>query len=164
MNLFRAKDPWDVHVQMLCNEHKITRVVKPGRGHAKVADRRIQHPPLDEEMAYLVALHEVGHVLVGLQGTRLEREALAWKFALDNALAPPHYSTRQRICACLVRYIHRAQHNGWKLPAKGDLFWDLMRWWVPLSVDGSGIEPDDSEEDTETDQSQDDAVAGDTAK
>jgi hypothetical protein len=119
----------DAHIQSLCDELEIERIVRRGRGHAKTKHRRITHPPITEEMAYFVALHEIGHIVIGLSGTRLEREALAWRYALDKTIISPHYSTRQRICACLVRYLHRAQVNKWKLPERGDLFWDLLRWW-----------------------------------
>lgn len=123
----------DQHVQQLCKTHGITRIVKPGRGRARVESRVIRHPPIREQMNYFVALHEVGHVVNGLGGTRLEREALAWKYALDEAVIEPHFSIRQRICACLVRYLYRAQTAGWKLPEKGDLYWDLLVWWSPSS-------------------------------
>jgi hypothetical protein len=119
------------HINLLCKEHGITRVIRPGRGHAKVEKRWIQHPPIREEMAYFVALHEIGHIMVGLQDSRLQREAAAWAWALENSIVRPHYSTRQRITALLVRYIARAQANGWKIPADGELFWRLLAWWVP---------------------------------
>lgn len=80
-------------------------------------------------MTYFVALHEVGHILVGLSGTRLEREAACWRYALDVALIEPHFSIRQRICACLVRYLHRAKQNGWEIPKPGSDYWKLWRWW-----------------------------------
>lgn len=122
----------DRHIAALCKEHGITRTVAPGRGRAQVAERRIKHPPiaLSDPMTYFVALHEVGHILVGLSGTRLEREAACWRYALDVALIMPHFSIRQRICACLVRYLWRAQRRGWKIPAPGDDYWNLIEWWL----------------------------------
>lgn len=84
-------------------------------------------------MAYFVALHEIGHVLIGLEGTRLEREAAAWDWALQHALVRPHYSTRQRICACLVRYLSRAQARGWKIPPAEHRYWTLLSWWRTAS-------------------------------
>lgn len=80
-------------------------------------------------MTYFVALHEVGHIIVGLEGTRLEREAACWRYALDTALIEPHFSIRQRICACLVRYLWRAHQRGWQIPGKGADYWRLMCWW-----------------------------------
>jgi hypothetical protein len=121
------------HVAILCREHGIRRTVAEGRGRASVGERHIQHPPIRTEMAYFVALHEIGHIFVGLEGTRLEREAAAWDWALRAALVKPHYSTRQRICACLIRYLARAQERGWKTPAPDSRYWTLMRWWQPAA-------------------------------
>lgn len=81
-------------------------------------------------MAYFVALHEIGHVLVGMCDTRLEREAAAWEWALTHALVRPHYSTRQRICACLVRYVARAKSRGWRIPDATSSYWSLLAWWI----------------------------------
>lgn len=127
----------DRHVAALCKEHGIKRVIAPGRGHARVRAREIQHPKItcQDLMTYFVALHEVGHVLVGLSGTRLEREAACWRYALDVALIEPHFSIRQRICACLVRYLHRANQNGWEIPAPGSDYWRLWQWWNPPRSD-----------------------------
>lgn len=126
----RARD-LDRHVAKLCKELNIQRTVAPGRGRARVPLRAIKHPPitLQDPMTYFVALHEVGHIIVGLEGTRLEREAACWRYALDNALIEPHFSIRQRICACLVRYLWRAQQRGWKVPEPGADYWRLMCWW-----------------------------------
>lgn len=128
----RSRD-LDRHVKQLCKELSIARVVVPGRGRARVRERVIQHPPitLSDPMTYFVALHEIGHIQVGLSGTRLEREAACWRYALDVALFEPHFSIRQRICACLVRYLHRAHVNGWPVPHKGHDYWRLMSWWQP---------------------------------
>lgn len=126
----RARD-LDRHVAKLCKELDIERIVSPGRGRARVPARVIKHPPITmaDPMTYFVALHEVGHIIVGLEGTRLEREAACWRYALDNALIEPHFSIRQRICACLVRYLWRAQQRGWKIPDPGADYWQLLRWW-----------------------------------
>ena len=121
------------HVQDLCRDLGIRRVIEDGRGRARVKERVIKHPPLRSEMAYFVALHEIAHVVLGIDGmTRLEREAACWRWALEHAVVVPHYSTRQRICACLVRYLSRAQERGWKIPAPGSDYWALMAWWEPL--------------------------------
>jgi hypothetical protein len=80
-------------------------------------------------MAYFVALHEIAHVVRGLEGKRLEREAWCWDWAIQNAIVVPHFSTRQRICACLVRYLIRAPSRGWAIPGRQSRFWDLLIWW-----------------------------------
>lgn len=122
----------DRHVAALCKEHGITRIVAPGRGRARVPSKTIKHPPITmaDPMTYFVALHEIGHILVGLSGTRLEREAACWRYALEISLIEPHYSIKQRICACLVRYVYRARMRGWKVPRAGDPYWDLVEWWT----------------------------------
>jgi hypothetical protein len=128
----RSRD-LDRHVRQLCAEHGIERIIAPGRGHARVKKREIQHPQITvfDPMTYFVALHEIGHILVGLSGTRLEREAACWRYALDVALFEPHFSIRQRICACLVRYLYRAQLNDWPVPPADHDYWRLMAWWNP---------------------------------
>ena len=117
------------HIAALCAEHGIRRTVQRGRGRARVKVRWIQHPPLRDEMAYFVALHEIGHICVGLTGTRLTRETAAWEWALQNSLVRPSYPTRQRICACLVRYMARAIQRGWRIPPPESHYWDLLAWW-----------------------------------
>jgi hypothetical protein len=123
----------DNHIAALCKEHNVTRIVKPGRGRARVKIRVIRHPPLTEEMAYLVALHEVGHVVLGIppQSSRLEREAMCWVWALEHSKIAASYPSYQRIAACLVRYLWRATERGWRVPPAGSDFWRLMRWWEP---------------------------------
>lgn len=117
------------HVRSLCQQHDITFTIKKGRGFAKVKSRSIQIPPIREDMDYFVSLHEVGHVIIGLTNPyRLEREARAWTWALENTVVEPSYDVRQRICALLVRYWFRAKSNNWKIPESGE-FWDNMKWW-----------------------------------
>lgn len=127
------------HIEKLCHSLKIEAEIKPAvRGRAKVRLRKIQHPPIEsDEMAYFIALHEIGHVVIGMHASRLEREALAWEWALKNAIIEPHYSTRQRICANLVRYLFRARENDWGFPDEDSAFWRLLRWWEVENNDGS---------------------------
>lgn len=120
----------DAHIAYTCKQFKIKRTVKAGRGRAKVKLRHIQHPPIKEDvMAYFVAMHEIGHVVIGMCDTRLEREALAWDWALKHSIVYPHYQIRQRICALLVRYLYRAKDNGWEFPDQDSAYWQLFRWW-----------------------------------
>ena len=116
------------HVDKLLTEHRIKATVKDGRGHANVKKRTVVIPPIMEEMDYFVSLHEIGHIVNGLGGLRLEREGKAWTWAYANSTIDPHYSTRQRVCSLLVRYYFRAQKNKWEIPEDGD-FWDNMIWW-----------------------------------
>lgn len=116
------------HVRKLCRENDIQFTIKKGRGHARVKSRAIQIPPIKEDMGYFVALHEIGHVMSGLGGRRLDREGKAWSWALAHTIIEPDYRVRQRICALLVRYLFRARNAGWKVPDDGP-FWDNMIWW-----------------------------------
>lgn len=131
-----------LHTAKLCESFKIEAEITRGRGRAKVRKRLIRHPPIQiDEMAYFIALHEIGHVVIGMHAPRLEREALAWEWALKNAIIDPHYSTRQRICANLVRYLFRAQENEWGFPDDDSAYWRLLRWWEVTdgSEDGNGL-------------------------
>ena len=121
----------DAHIEELCRQHSVTRIVKPGRGRCRARSRVIRHPPIQEEMNYFVALHEIGHAVLGLPAglSRLDREAWCWRWALDHAAYEPHFSTRQRISACLVRYLYRAAERGWRVPTAESDYWRLLAWW-----------------------------------
>ena len=84
-------------------------------------------------MAYFVALHEVGHIVLGIPplSSRLEREAWCWRYAYEQARVYPSYPTRQRVAACLLRYVARAKKHGWRIPDEGSDFWAVMAWWNP---------------------------------
>lgn len=115
------------------------RTVK-GPGKANVPARSITHPPLLSFWAYLIALHELGHVVKGLKNpSRLEREAEAWVWALEESLWEPSYVDRQRICALLWRYLWRAQENKWPLPPAKHPYWELMAWWNVLERKEKGL-------------------------
>jgi hypothetical protein len=56
------------------------------------------------QWAYFTALHEIGHIVIGhfaerfrYWDDRLNNEADAWLWALDNAIEPPTPKTRKRI-------------------------------------------------------------------
>lgn len=130
----------NLHVDKLCRSLKVEAHVTRGRGRAKVKLRKIQYPPIkDDEMAYFIALHELGHIVIGMHASRLEREALAWEWALKNAIIEPHYSTRQRICANLIRYLFRARENDWGFPDEDSAYWRLLRWWEVEHGEEDGV-------------------------
>ena len=77
----------DSHVDELCELHGIVRL-NGSRGRAEVHRRNgrrtqaIRIPPVRGQVTYFVALHEIGHLIgPGRSGTRLEKEAAAWRFA-----------------------------------------------------------------------------------
>lgn len=49
----------------------------------------LSHDPGDSAEAYLVALHELGHLAIGHKGRTLEREAAAWRWALSQTREEP---------------------------------------------------------------------------
>ena len=80
----------DRHVDELCAVHGILRL-NGSRGRAEVHRRggrrttAIRIPPVRGQVTYFIALHEVGHLIgPGRSGTRLEKEAAAWRWALDR--------------------------------------------------------------------------------
>lgn len=133
----------DRHVDDLCAAYGIRRV--GGRGRAVVVrvrhrngrrERRleIRVPPVRGQVSYFVALHEIGHLVgAGRSGRRLEREAAAWRFALEEALVAPTDTTRRRIGTRLRSYVTWAELRARRrqpptIPPAHDPFWQLLAW------------------------------------
>lgn len=76
------------HVAALCAEHEIEVGPHSRGGRACRRERWINIRPVKSEVTYAVALHELGHVLGREQSKpRLFKEAAAWTWARDNAIA-----------------------------------------------------------------------------
>jgi hypothetical protein len=74
------------HIAKLCREHEIDLDFKSRGGRAYRGSQRICIAAVKSDITYAVALHELGHLLGGMQdGHRLKREAGAWIWARDNA-------------------------------------------------------------------------------
>ncbi len=128
----------DRHVDELCARHGIDRL-NGSRGRAEVHrtnGRRtvaIRVPPVRGQVTYFVALHEIGHLIgPGRSGTRLEKEAAAWRFALDAALVEPTDACRRRIGKRLRSYVTWAEARQYRrrppvLPVPEAPFWSLLR-------------------------------------
>lgn len=89
-------------------------------------------PPIRGQVSYFVALHELGHLLSpGNRSLRqLEREADAWRFALDRALVHPTPATARSLARDLESYLLRAQRRaalGYRtvaiIPGPESFFW-----------------------------------------
>ena len=113
----------DFHVDELCARHGIARL-NGSRGRAEVHRRNgrrtvaIRVPPVRGQVTYFVALHEIGHLVgPGRSGTRLEKEAAAWRFALAAALVEPTDACRRRIGRRLRSYVTWAQARQHRRPA-----------------------------------------------
>jgi hypothetical protein len=73
------------HVFNLCQQHGITIESHSSGGRSYRQSKRIMIRPVKTSITYAVAMHEIGHVL-GKQGKyRLEKEKLAWDWAMANA-------------------------------------------------------------------------------
>jgi hypothetical protein len=84
------------------------------------------------QVTYFVALHEIGHLVgPGRSGTRLEKEAAAWRWALSNAAIEPTESARRSMGKRLRSYVvwaERCQHRRRPpiIPATQSPFWSLL--------------------------------------
>jgi hypothetical protein len=129
----------DRHVDELCARHGIVRM-DGSRGRAEVRRRNgrrtiaIRVPPVRGQVTYFVALHEIGHLVgPGRSGTRLEKEAAAWRFALQTALVEPTEACRRRIGRRLRSYVTWAEARQHRrrppvLPPPESPLWPLLRY------------------------------------
>ncbi len=127
----------DRHVDELCELHGIVRL-SGSRGRAEVHRRNgrrtvaIRIPPVRGQVTYFVALHEIGHLIgPGRSGTRLEKEAAAWRFALREARVEPTDASRRRIGKRLRSYVTWAELRQHRrrppmLPPRESPFWALL--------------------------------------
>jgi hypothetical protein len=129
----------DRHVDELCARHGIVRL-NGSRGRAEVHRRNgrrtaaIRVPPIRGQVTYFVALHEIGHLVgPGRSGTRLEKEAAAWRFAFAEARVEPTQACRRRIGRRLRSYVTWAELRQHRrrppvLPTAESPFWSLLEY------------------------------------
>jgi hypothetical protein len=129
----------DRHIDELCELHGILRL-SGSRGRAEVHRRNgrrtaaIRIPPVRGQVTYFVALHEIGHLIgPGRSGTRLEKEAAAWRWALRETLVEPTDACRQRIGRRLRSYVTWAELRQHRrrppvLPPPASPFWALLAY------------------------------------
>ena len=129
----------DRHVDELCELHGILRLsgtrgraeVHRGNGRRTIA---IRIPPVRGKVTYFVALHEIGHLIgPGRSGTRLEKEAAAWRFALREARVEPTDACRRRIGKRLRSYVTWAELRQRRrrppvIPGREWQFWRLLAY------------------------------------
>jgi hypothetical protein len=125
------------HVEELCARHGIIWQLG-GRGRAEIRGRGsgrrrlIRTPAVRGQVSYFIALHEIGHLVgPGRSGTRLEKEAAAWRWALANSAVHPTETTRRRIGARLRSYVSWAELRQHRrrppvLPPPASDFWRLL--------------------------------------
>ena len=127
----------DWHIDELCAGHGIVR--EPGgrlgvRSGEVVSDANAAHriAPVKGQVTYFVALHEIGHLVgKGRSGTRLEREAAAWRWAIEHAIVVPTDAARRsmgRRLRSYVRWAELRQHRRHPpvIPPASSSFWALL--------------------------------------
>lgn len=114
------------HVRGICTQHDI-RIMERDRygGYAHKRSRTIFIRPVKTERTYIVALHEIGHILgKGRSGNRLEGEAAAWEFVMTNSMVQLKPITYARMHRYLHSYVLRAaRRRRMVMPPHGHPFW-----------------------------------------
>jgi hypothetical protein len=127
----------DAHIQQLCDAHGIERLIgRRGLAYRRgPAGRRrpgIRIPPVRSQITYAVGLHEIGHLVgPGRSGTRLEKEAAAWRWALANStveLSDPARRSAGRRLRSYVTWAEYRQHRlrPPRIPPESSPFWSLL--------------------------------------
>ncbi|HEX8919092.1 MAG TPA: hypothetical protein VF898_11360 [Chloroflexota bacterium] len=114
------------HIEQLCREHSIQMVEYNGRrSFALPARRAIYIRPIKTQRTYIIALHEIGHIVGrGRSGRRLEGEAAAWEYVLQTTMAPLSAASYRFMLRALESYVARAKRRkGMVLPAQESRFW-----------------------------------------
>lgn len=114
------------HIEELCLTYGI-RVVER-RSYGGVAYPRIRTiaiKPVRTQRTYVVALHEIGHIVgKGRGGRKLEQEAAAWDFVLETSIVPFSVATYRRMLVYLESYVARAhRRRRMVLPDPDNRFW-----------------------------------------
>ncbi len=136
----RGVELMETHVDRLCERHEIERVGHSARGKAtRWRDGRLQIaiPAIRGQVSYFIALHEIGHLIGrGRSAPRLEAEANAWTWALENAAVEPTKATLRSISRRLGGYLEWAQSRQYRrvpprIPPRGHAFWSLLELGGP---------------------------------
>ena len=127
----------EAHVRELCEEYGIEIAGASRRGRAiryVGGDLVIAIPEIRGQVSYLVALHEIGHLIgPGRSAPRLEAEANAWVWALRATTVEPTEASLRSIGRRLDGYLQWAlnrQHRKHppRIPPEGHIFWRLRSY------------------------------------
>jgi hypothetical protein len=131
----RGVELMDAHVADLCRQHQIELCGSSARGRAirwRGGRREISVPPIRGQVSYFIALHEIGHLIGrGRSAPRLESEANAWLWALENSVVEPTPATRRSIGRRLRGYLEWARNRQHRrvpprIPPREHPFWRLL--------------------------------------
>jgi hypothetical protein len=85
-------------------------------------------------VSYLIALHEIAHVVKPALPCTLENEAACWRWALAHSLIAPTARTRRRLFVRLLSYLDRALRvHPASVPPPGAPFWRVLWDLDPLA-------------------------------
>lgn len=124
----------EAHVKDLCEEYSITIASASSRGRAiryVGGALEIAIPEIRGQVTYLIALHEIGHLVgAGRSAPRLEAEANAWVWALDNTEVEPTDASLKSIGRRLDGYLEWALARQYRkhpprIPPPDHVFWRL---------------------------------------
>lgn len=130
LSIGKQRDMLAKHVDTLCEKHAITVLERTRHGGwAAKRQRTISIRPVKTQRTYIIALHEIGHIIgSGRGGKRLEQEAAAWEFVLQESiviLTPVSYVF---VLKALDSYVARARRRrGMEVPGGEDPFWLVYR-------------------------------------
>jgi hypothetical protein len=125
----------EAHVEDLCSEYGIELIGASSRGRAirwRGGRLEISIPPIRGQVSYLIALHEIGHLVGrGRSAPRLESEANAWLWALDHSVVEPSQATLRSISRRLRGYLDWARSRQYRripprIPPREHPFWSLL--------------------------------------
>lgn len=116
------------HIDVLCARNSIQIGRHSRGGNASRRGRFINIRPVKSAITYVVALHEIGHILGPWQSRqRLYKEAGAWKWANENALVwtPVMQKTMVRSLTSYLLW-QRRRSKFVRLPEADHEFWQLI--------------------------------------
>jgi hypothetical protein len=127
------------HVGALCREYAVTREYLPRRSeraHAFPEQRRVVIPQTTQVRSYYVALHEIGHCVVGFDRDLpvAPQEAATWQWAMREAIEPPTLGIKRKIFKALWHYLlsdvavgqTKDLSNRDMFPSPDDWFWGFL--------------------------------------
>jgi hypothetical protein len=125
----------EAHIEDLCRQYGIELAGSSARGRAirwRGGKLEISIPPIRGQVSYFIALHEIGHLVgKGRSAPRLESEANAWIFALENTVVKPTPATLRSISRRLGGYLEWARNRQHRrvpprIPPRDHVFWRLL--------------------------------------
>lgn len=130
-----SREILQAHIEELCADHGIELAGSSARGRAirwRGGRLEIAIPPIRGQVSYFIALHEIGHLVGrGRSAPRLEAEANAWLWALQNCAVEPTEATQRSISNRLRGYLEWARNRQHRrvpprIPPRDHVFWSLL--------------------------------------